>query len=73
MRKHLGTGGAVKEAVFSLIERGGHVHSHVVPSVTAKNLKPIITAQIDAATAVMMDEGAVAKFLGREVCERWLG
>lgn len=65
-RKHLGTGGAGKEAVFSLVERGGKVRSQHVSSVTAKNLKPIIKEQIDAATAVMTDEGAVAKALGRE-------
>ncbi len=34
-RKHLGTGGAGKETVLSLVERGGHVRSHHVPSVTA--------------------------------------
>ena len=65
-RKHLGTGGAGKEAVFSLVERGGKVRSHHVPAVNAKNLKPIIKEQIDAETAVMTDEGAIAKSLGRE-------
>src|SRR5665213_3265797 len=30
-RKHVGTGGAGKEAVFSLVERGGKVRSHHVP------------------------------------------
>lgn len=65
-RKHLGTGGVGKEAVFSLVERGGKVRSHHVPAVTAKNLKPIIKEQVDAASAVMTDEGAVAMALGRE-------
>ena len=65
-RKHLGTGGAGKEAVFSLVERGGKVRSHHVPAVTAKNLRPIVKEQIDAEPAVMTDEGAVAKSLGRE-------
>jgi transposase-like protein len=41
-RKHLGTGGAGKEAVFALVERGGRVQSHHVPAVTAKTLRPII-------------------------------
>src|ERR1700730_17187557 len=36
-RQHIGTGGAGKEAVFSLVERGGKVRSHHVPAVTAKN------------------------------------
>jgi transposase-like protein len=64
-RKHLGTGGAGKEAVFALVERGGRVQSHHVASVTARTLRPIIKAQVDAATFVMTDEGATAKSLGR--------
>ncbi|MBA2704536.1 MAG: IS1595 family transposase [Blastocatellia bacterium] len=62
-RKHIGTGGAGKEAVFSLVERGGKVRSHHIPAVTAKNLRPIVEAQIHGATYVMTDEGAVAKNL----------
>jgi len=34
-RKHAGTGGVNKEAVFALVERGGRVRSHHVASVTA--------------------------------------
>lgn len=64
-RKHQGTGGVGKEAVYSLVERGGAVRSHHVPAVTAKNLRPIIEAQIDGATVVYTDEGATSKVLGR--------
>lgn len=64
-RKHVGTGGAGKEAVFSLVERGGKVRSHHVPSVNAATLRPILTAQVHKATFVMTDEGATAKSLGR--------
>jgi transposase-like protein len=64
-RKHAGTGGAGKEAVYALVERGGRVRSHHVPSVNAKNLRPIIEAQIDGATVVYTDEGATSKGLGR--------
>jgi transposase-like protein len=64
-RKHQGTGGTGKEAVYSLVERGGIVRSHHVPSVNAKNLRPIIEAQIDGATVVYTDEGATSKGLGR--------
>ncbi len=64
-RKHAGTGGAGKEAVYSLVERGGRVRSHHVPAVTAKNLGPIIESQIDGATVVYTDEGATSKGLGR--------
>jgi hypothetical protein len=35
-----------KEIVFSLVERGGQVRSQVVKSVSAKTLRPIMTAQI---------------------------
>src|SRR5437660_1475874 len=64
-RKHKGTGGVGKEAVYSLVERGARVRSHHVPAVNADNLRPIIEAQIDGATAVYTDEGATSKGLGR--------
>jgi hypothetical protein len=63
--KHKGTGGVGKEAVYSLVERGGKVRSHHVPSVNAKNLAPILEAQLDGATIVYTDEGATLKNLGR--------
>jgi transposase-like protein len=63
-RKHLGTGGAGKEAVLSLVERGGRVRSHHIPAVTANNLRPIVEAQIHGATYVMTDEGGAAKKVG---------
>lgn len=65
-RKHLGTGGAGKEAVFSLVQRGGKVRSHHIPAVTANNLRPIVEAQIHGATYVMTDEGGAAKKVGSE-------
>jgi transposase-like protein len=64
-RKHKGTGGTGKEAVYSLVERGGRVRSYHVASVNAENLRPIIKAQIDGATVVYTDEGATSKSLGR--------
>lgn len=65
-RKHLGRGGVGKEAVFSLVERGGFVRSHHVPQVTAKTLRPILQAQVDGATFVMSDEGGATKKIGSE-------
>lgn len=56
-RKHLGTGGIGKEAVFSLVERGGRVQSHHVANVTAKTLRPILFAQVDRKSDLMTDEG----------------
>jgi transposase-like protein len=65
-RKHLGTGGAGKEAVFALVERKGRVRSHHVVEVTAKTLRPILQAHVDGATYVMTDEGGAAKKIGSE-------
>jgi transposase-like protein len=50
-------GGIGKEAVFSLVERGGSVRSHHVASVSLKNLGPILNEQLHAATNVMSDGG----------------
>jgi transposase-like protein len=53
-----GTGGSTgKEAVFSLVERGGKVRSHHIPDITAKTLRPILDAQIADATRTMSDDG----------------
>jgi transposase-like protein len=65
-RQHAGTGGAGKEAVFSLVERGGRVRSHHVTEVSAKTLRPILQAHVDAATFIMTDEGGAAKKIGSE-------
>jgi transposase-like protein len=56
-RNKLGTGGIGKEIAFSLVERGGSVRSHHVPTVSAKTLGPILNAQIHADTTVMSDDG----------------
>ena len=50
-------GGKGKEAVFSLVERGGKVRSHHVANVTAKTLRPIMDEQIAEATRTMSDDG----------------
>jgi transposase-like protein len=64
-RKHKGTGGVGKQAVYSLVERKGRVRSHHVAAVNAKTLAPILAAQLDGATMVYTDEGATSKNLGR--------
>jgi transposase-like protein len=48
-----------KQAVFSLIEREGHVRSFHVANVTAKTLGPILEKNVAKATAVMTDEALV--------------
>lgn len=50
-------GGSGKEITFSLVERGGRVRSHHVPSVSAKTLRPILREQINEARRVFSDEG----------------
>lgn len=61
--KHLGKrnprniGGRGKAVVLALIERGGGVRSHHVPSVSGKTLRPILKTQIDEASYVMTDDG----------------
>lgn len=64
-RQHVGTGGAGKEAVFSLLERGGKVRSFHVPAVNANTLRPILVAQVERDTFLMTDESAPAKSMGR--------
>jgi transposase-like protein len=55
IRNKKNIGGMGKEAVFSLVERGGKVRSQRVPSVSARTLRPILTEQIDAASSLMTD------------------
>lgn len=50
---------APKQAVFSLIEREGHVRSFHVANVTAKTLGPIMEHNVAKATAIMTDESVV--------------
>jgi transposase-like protein len=51
-----GRGWTGKEPVFSLVERGGRVRSQRVKGVSAKTLRPIMTAQIDRATKLITDD-----------------
>lgn len=57
-------GGTGKEAVFSLVERGGKVRSHHVPSVNAQTLRPILKAQLDAGSALMTDGEGQYRLVG---------
>jgi transposase-like protein len=64
-RKRHGIGGGFgKEIAFALVERGGSVRSHHVPSVSADTLRPILQVQIHAASKVMSDDGGSR--VGRE-------
>jgi len=69
-------GGAGKETVFSLVERGGRVRSHHVPNITAKTLRPIMTAQIHEASNVYSDDGGArtgSMFAGHQSVNHSIG
>ena len=70
--KHVGKrerhniGGRGKESVFALVERGGKVRSQHVGGVSAATLRPILKAQVDAATALMTDDAGQYRHMGRD-------
>lgn len=55
-RKHVGGGGAGKEPVLSLVERGGGVASYHVANVTAATLRPIIVNAVSRQSRLHTDE-----------------
>ena len=57
-------GGMGKEAVFSILERGGKVRSHHVPEVNAATLRPILAAQLDENSFLMTDGEGQYRLLG---------
>jgi transposase-like protein len=57
-------GGTGKEAVFSLVERGGRVRTRHVTSVSAQNLKRILVEHLDRASSLMTDEEGQYRVLG---------
>jgi transposase-like protein len=50
-----------KAAVFSIVQRGGRVHSRHVEKVTAQNLKEVIDQVVDADAHLMTDTGVLRK------------
>lgn len=59
-------GGQGKEIVFSLVERGGAVRSHIVPEVSAKTLRPVLVAQVDRKSFLMTDDAGQYRIMGPE-------
>ena len=55
-----------KEAVLSLVERGGEVRSYHVANVSAQTLRPIIVQIASRKSHLMTDEAATYIALGRE-------
>lgn len=68
-RKHNGRGPVGKEAVFSLVERGGKVHSTHVKSVNAESLHPILMEQLNKSSRLMTDDARQYIPLGKEFAE----
>jgi transposase-like protein len=52
---------AGKEIVFSLVQRGGRVHSRHIEKVTAENLKRVINEVVHADAHLMTDTGMLRK------------
>jgi transposase-like protein len=57
---------ANKAPVVSLVERGGKVRSIHVANVTAKNLKEVISDNVEPSAHVMTDEAGVYDFVGKK-------
>jgi len=55
-----------KNAVLSLVERGGRVRSFHVDKATVKEVAPIVTANVSRETRLMTDESNIYTKLGRE-------
>lgn len=69
-------GGHGKEAVFSLVERGGKVRSHHIADVTAKTLRPILESHIKTDAKVYSDDGGsrvTREFAGHESVNHSIG
>ncbi len=67
-RKHVPGPGA-KEAVVSLVERGGRVRSAHVSDVNSKNLRLVLTEEIHAATHVMTDTARAYPAIGAKFAQ----
>lgn len=60
---------SLKAPVFALVERGGKVRSFVMPSVTAKNLKQVLTEHVSPTAKLMTDEFVGYTKIGKEFAE----
>jgi transposase-like protein len=59
-------GGRGKQIAFALVERGGSVRSFHVPEVAAKTLRPILKAQIDAASTLNTDDAGQYRHMHKD-------
>ena len=54
-----------KAPVMALIQRGGDVRAMVVPSVTAANVRALLTANVETSARLMTDEASIYRKVGR--------
>jgi transposase-like protein len=59
-------GGRGKQIAFALVERGGKVRSFHVPTVSAKNLRPILVSQVSRKSSLMTDDAGQYRKMGEE-------
>lgn len=64
--KPIKQGSGHKMKILSLVERGGDKRSYHVANVTAKTLRPIMQAQIDAKARLHTDELRTYKWIGKD-------
>jgi transposase-like protein len=65
-RKRGNIGGMGKEAVFSLVERGGRVRSQHVGDVTGKTLRAILVEQVDRRSTLNTDDAGQYRNMHRD-------
>ena len=63
-----GRGAAGKTVVFGMLERGGDVMALVVPNVSKRTLRPIMTENIEPGSTVHTDEFGACRGLDRAGC-----
>ena len=59
-------GGVGKQAVHSLVERGGEVRSNHIANVSGKTLRPVVMKQVNRASRLMTDTAGGYMRLGKE-------
>jgi transposase-like protein len=68
-RLHAGRGGAGKETVLALVERGGLAASYHVANVTAQTLRPIIVSAVSRKSRLHTDEYPTYRSFGYEFAQ----
>lgn len=65
-RKHKGTGGSGKTAVFGMLERGGDLRAMKIPNVKARTIQGKIAENVEPGSNVMTDEWIGYEGLGMQ-------